>query len=287
MLTMLLLLNWKNTYSQVDSSNYNSLIKHYNVTEIVYDDCINSFWTNTSTLGLVYADSIIILDPVKTIDLPLLVQQIKRSVESNQYPQIVLRAGYSGHFLLDLEIGSNGKILKDSIIWNDGTPVFGEVKKFIDNVNYGSLPASIKDNKVKVRMMLSLILKRKKNPEIENIAVWKSNCMLECPSYTITLNKDGSVLYEGNSSTNKPGKWIAQTDKSQFNAVLSILYKMNFFKMEDKYYIDVSDLGGTSVTVKTDSTSKRISTNYYSPLWAITYIVERITNQLEWKKVED
>jgi hypothetical protein len=275
-----------NILSQTDSARYHNLIKHYDTNEIIYNDYVDKFWDNLSTSGKVFVDSILTVDPY-TIDSPRIETMIRTSVESNQYPPIGLAAGLSGHVLFDCTIDQNGKILNDSVLWTDNKAFSLLSIDFLEKVKYSSLPVKVKGNKVKFSMMVSFVLKRKKNPDIENVSVYKSNCMIECPSYTITLNKDGTVLYEGNSKTNKPGKWIAQSDKRAFESIISILYKYDFFSMKESYYIDVSDLGGISVTVKTSSETKVVGTNYYRPLQAITYIVEKITDQLDWKKVED
>jgi hypothetical protein len=272
--------------SQTDSARYHNLIKHYDTTEIIYNDYIDKFWDNLITSGRVFVDSILNFDPF-IIDLPPIETMIKTSVESNQYPPIGLAAGLSGHVLFDCTIDQNGKILNDSVLWTDNKTFSLLTKYFLEKVQYNSLPVKVKGNKVKFSVMVSFVLNKKKNPEIENISVWKSNCMTECPSYTITLNNDGTVLYEGNSKTNKPGKWLAQSDKRAFESIISILYKYDFFSMKENYYLNVSDLSGTSVTVTTGSATKTVSTNYYRPLWAVTYIVEKITDQLDWKKVED
>jgi hypothetical protein len=57
--------------------------------------------------------------------------------------------------------------------------------------------------------------------------------------------------------------------------------------MNGTYSTYVTDLPWVTITVVTDKLTKKVSTDYYLPIWEIAKLVDCITEDLNWKRVRE
>ncbi|HEY9164675.1 MAG TPA: TonB family protein [Candidatus Kryptonia bacterium] len=271
--------------AQSDSLQWSHLVKSHDTTEVFYDDYINSFWCSYGP-PLVFVDTIIVVQPNQGITAPIPVQGLKAFVDSIKYPPLALRAGVMGVVILTASIDSFG-LVHDVKVKQSSAEIFNKnAITALENARFTTPMIKGHSTDVRIAIVLSFAIQRRKNVEIDKIIVDRSACLGTCPSYTVTLDKDGTVLYDGRYYAKRAGKWKAQMDKSQFVGITSLLFAIRFFEMKETYATGATDLPWITITVKTPNETKKVSTDYYAPLGEISVLVDYATENLKWEKVE-
>jgi hypothetical protein len=92
-----------------------------------------------------------------------------------------------------------------------------------------------------------------------HVVLQRGGCYGTCPVYTLTIEGDGGVTFEGQYFTQVKGTATAKISTADLLAIVSEVRKTGFFSLQDSYTADVTDnptywltvqLGGQSKTVK-------------------------------------
>jgi len=283
----LIIFLYNTSLSQSDSIQWNKLIKQHKNVEIIYDDYIDKFWTSLSSSPQIFVDTIIALEPNELNTLPSPIEGIEKFVASINFPEIAKRAGLEGNVVINttIDIIGNPKDvevkLSDAEIFSYSVIEAVKKTKFIPAIQNG------KPIEAQIAIAFSFVLYRKKNVQIDTIIVDKSACLGTCPSYIITLSKNGEVTYDGRYYVDKIGKWKSTFHKSEFEGLTSIIFATNFLGMKETYSTNATDFPWVTITVVTEELTKKVKTDYYLPIWEIAKLVDYITEDLNWEKVKE
>jgi TonB family protein len=270
--------------AQSDSLQWSRLAKSHDTTQVFYNEYINQFWCSYGS-RVVFVDTVFVMEPNQGIAAPTPVQGLAAFVDSIKYPPLAVRAGVTGAVVLTATVDSLG-FVGDVQVKHTDAGIFNRAAiTALENARFTT--TAIKGHSVSVRIAiaLSFAIPRRRNVEIDSIVVNRSGCLGTCPSYTITLGKDGTVLYDGYNYAKRSGKWKAAMNKSQFVGITSLLFAIHFFEMNETYATGVTDLPWVTITVKTPNETKKVTTDYYAPLAEIAALVDYATEDLKWEKV--
>jgi hypothetical protein len=125
---------------------------------------------------------------------------------------------------------------------------------------------------------------------VEEITLERSICFGECPSYKVTLRRDGSANYVGEFYVKRKGVYKGEISEAQFNRLVRLLESQDFFQMTDKYPDDLEKLVDGQVnqlSVKSVAGNKIIRYHHHDEpveLWAIELAIDAVTEELNRQK---
>lgn len=114
-------------------------------------------------------------------------------------------------------------------------------------------------------LLSSCSLFKSKTETIESVSMSRSGCYGKCPIYTVKVFKDGSVTYEGKMFVDHIGSY-SLTKKVNFQELENLVEQTDFFKLEDRYMLEIADIPSCGVTVTTNEKVKSVLENGEGPL---------------------
>lgn len=125
--------------------------------------------------------------------------------------------------------------------------------------------------------------------KIRSITLERRPCYGTCPVYTLTLNADGTALYNGVRYAARTGKYKGTFWANDLTRLAPLLDRMGFWKLQSEYRTMATDQSTQVLTVVTDKGTKKVlEYGHQGPaeLWALHTIVDGIgANAREWTKV--
>ncbi len=82
----------------------------------------------------------------------------------------------------------------------------------------------------------------------DTLTLERTRCYGFCPDYTVTINGEGAVTYEGRAFVGITGRQTAQADLVETALLFTQADAMGFFALRDEYSANVSDLPSYRVT---------------------------------------
>lgn len=90
------------------------------------------------------------------------------------------------------------------------------------------------------------------------ITLERGVCFGFCPDYTVSINQDGEIRYEGRRFVNVGGVQTAQIPAADVQALLARFDAVNFMSLRDEYRANVSDLPTYAITLTRGGRTKRV-----------------------------
>ncbi len=97
------------------------------------------------------------------------------------------------------------------------------------------------------------------------ITLRRTTCFGECPDYTVGIDGNGNVAYEGRRFVRVTGKQVARIDRAAVQALLDEFEQIEFFSLKDKYTERITDLPTTYVTLVLGDRSKTVEDYHGAP----------------------
>lgn len=69
------------------------------------------------------------------------------------------------------------------------------------------------------------------------IKMKRTACFEECPTYSLTIHGNGTIVYEGYRDVKVEGKQIYQGDKNNIRELIEQFYAMDYFALNDSYAV--------------------------------------------------
>jgi len=274
-------------FPQSDSVQWGKLIKphqHIEYVDSYYVDKNNPWTYNRHSI---YIDTLAIIDSIKLDSNPSPVVGISKVHELIAYPEIGKRAILEGDVILSIMIDTLGNA-KDMVLLKAAHAMFNETAiNSLKNIKFNPGIKNGKPVEVRIAFPISFVINRKLNVPIDTLIFRKSACLGTCPSYTITLCSSGDVYYEGRYYVAKLGHWSSKIKPYDFEGIVSLIYAVNFFSLDNIYDSGKSDQSSVSITCITKERTKRVGSDYYRPLWEITSLVDKLTEKLEWQLISE
>jgi ankyrin repeat protein len=90
------------------------------------------------------------------------------------------------------------------------------------------------------------------------IALARGPCLGDCPGYTVEIDGDGTVRYEGGLFTAVPGKHVTHIPVSAVRVLYDSFVKADFFWTFDEYRATITDNPTFLVTIAFDGNKKQV-----------------------------
>jgi hypothetical protein len=120
------------------------------------------------------------------------------------------------------------------------------------------------------------------------ITLTRSVCFGFCPDYTVSINQDGLVTYEGRRFVNVSGPQTSQIEPADVQALLARFDAINFNSLQDEYRAHVSDMPTYTVTLVRNGRSKTV-VDYGGPgagmpeaVRELQTEIDRVANTQQW-----
>ncbi len=103
---------------------------------------------------------------------------------------------------------------------------------------------------------------RPNDPNSVLITLERTACYGICPVYTVSIDGNGTVRYQGGSYIDIPGVQTAKIDANRITALLRQFDKINFFALQPSYSGDCTDGPTEIISLSVDGHTKQVS-NYF------------------------
>jgi hypothetical protein len=90
------------------------------------------------------------------------------------------------------------------------------------------------------------------------ITLQRTECYGYCPAYTVTIDGDGAVTYEGRAFVNVTGRQTAQVASADVARLLERFDAIGFDQLNDEYRGQMTDLPTTTVTLTRGGRTKQL-----------------------------
>ena len=119
--------------------------------------------------------------------------------------------------------------------------------------------------------------------------IYRSACFGMCPSYEMSIYKDGTILLEGKRNVRLLGNFAAKLSTKQMRMFSDMAVSIDFFEMNDVYDRPITDVPSTTLSVVIDGYRKEVYARHNYPQ-RIKKLSEMFDNLLEndfWTEVEE
>lgn len=120
------------------------------------------------------------------------------------------------------------------------------------------------------------------------ITLTRSVCFGFCPDYTVSIDQDGAVSYEGRRFVNVVGTQHSQIPVSDVQALLAQFDAVNFMSLRDEYRSPITDNPTYTLTLVRNGRTKTV-VDYAGPRAGMPQAVrdledeiDRVTNTAQW-----
>jgi hypothetical protein len=126
-------------------------------------------------------------------------------------------------------------------------------------------------------------------PDSVYFSMERTACFGSCPSYKVTIDKDGNAVYEGRRFAPREGRFVGKVDAVTMKELYDKAVAVGFFGMEDKYDRAVTDLPSTIIRVHAQGKDKQVIGRVGPPqgFKDLAQEAERILAPVEWTRTGD
>lgn len=120
---------------------------------------------------------------------------------------------------------------------------------------------------------------------ISEIGLERTMCFGTCPNYTVIIQSDGKVFYNGGQFAPRKGKFTGKVSSWGFDQLARYISDSQFSKFADSYTIGVTDNPTVYTSIVTNGKRKIVS-NYArsgpASLWAMETLIDNLVEQTVW-----
>jgi hypothetical protein len=116
------------------------------------------------------------------------------------------------------------------------------------------------------------------------ITLYRSACFGRCPDYSLKIEGNGKVTYQGNHFVKVEGLQTAEISKAQVKILVDEFFAIDYFGLQDVYDTDITDIPHTETSIHVDGKQKTVYDRYGGPekLHALEAKIDSITNSKQW-----
>jgi ankyrin repeat protein len=116
---------------------------------------------------------------------------------------------------------------------------------------------------IPVRALVEQSPKRVPFPQVHNwnsikIVLSRTGCLGTCPSYSVEVHGDGSVLYDGRSFVAITGSHRATVSRDVVSEIVEVFRAADYFSLKDKYMWGATDLPTYKTSIAIDGRTKEV-----------------------------
>ena len=90
------------------------------------------------------------------------------------------------------------------------------------------------------------------------ITLERTGCFGSCPAYTVSIDGDGSILFDGRSYVAETGRRRGTVDPAAVRALYDQFRIANFMSLDDRYVTDITDNPTYTLTLETAGIRKTV-----------------------------
>ena len=90
------------------------------------------------------------------------------------------------------------------------------------------------------------------------ISMKRTPCYGTCPQYQVTIFSNGLIKYEGKRFVDKIGCFHSKLSRKKIENIVSLVNKINYFKLDSVYSSNVTDLPSVVTEVIVNGKSHRV-----------------------------
>lgn len=131
---------------------------------------------------------------------------------------------------------------------------------------------------------------------ITSISMHRTACFGACPVYKVSINQRGEVTFVGQRFVADPGKHTGKVPPAKFQALVSRVKQIGFFRMQDQYRTKkdgctrwATDNPTVDIVVSRGSSKKRVSYYYgckgpaaAKRIDALSRAIDKVTGTSKW-----
>ena len=135
--------------------------------------------------------------------------------------------------------------------------------------------------------------KNKMHQTFDRIAINLSPCFGTCPVFELSIDKNGSVLFDGKQHTVKAGKYRTQLSPTLIDYLFSKFEQQPILKYKDRYAATFTDAQTTTIKFYKNGRLVKTISDYagYSPqelLWAMEPLKKLyLRKDIDWSKINE
>lgn len=116
------------------------------------------------------------------------------------------------------------------------------------------------------------------------ITLERTVCFGNCPAYTLTINGNGKVVYEGRRFVQVTGTQSVQIDAAAVKGLVDEFFKIDYFALPDSFTSNIEDVPSTITSLTIDGKSKTVFENDGAPkaLKDLEARIDSVTNSAQW-----
>ena len=95
-------------------------------------------------------------------------------------------------------------------------------------------------------------------PSSVRITLERTGCFGSCPAYTVSIDGDGSLLFDGRAYVAEAGKRRGTVDPAAVRALYEQFRAANFMSLDDSYVTDITDNPTYTLTLETAGMRKTV-----------------------------
>ena len=123
------------------------------------------------------------------------------------------------------------------------------------------------------------------DPGIDEIGIERTQCLTNCPAYTLIIKKDGTFRYTGEYGVERIGSYTGKLSVGLLNQVMSFINESLYTVFDDTYSSPFLD-GPTTYTMVKKGNETKVIENYAgsgpATLWAIEQLIDNLLLTAEW-----
>jgi len=119
-----------------------------------------------------------------------------------------------------------------------------------------------------------------KNLKSVKITLERTECFGSCPSYSVEVHGDGTVVYDGRSSVAFTGHHRGSVSQDNVVKLLSVFKDADYFSLDDKYEASVTD-GATYITSIEIGRSRKQLTDYLGVEIGMPLTVKHVEDEID------
>ena len=124
------------------------------------------------------------------------------------------------------------------------------------------------------------------------ITLVRSLCFGFCPDYTVTINGDGRVEYEGRRFVRVKGRQTGTASRDEVANLLAQFERAHFFDLRDEYRAQITDIPTYTIEFVHNGRTKRV-VDYGGPgagmpeaVRDLENAIDRVANTAQWTRSE-
>ena len=122
----------------------------------------------------------------------------------------------------------------------------------------------------------------------DRIELQRTACLGDCPSYTVTLHRNGKAEFVGSRPAPRTGKFAGGVDPFDYGRLCFLLESQGFESLSPKYTAPSTCRPTTYLRVWRDAESAPITVEDYGGygpigLWGMQAAVDAVSNRIDWK----